>query len=161
MPTNSFELSPSTRTLIRFLATVPHGGVVTNDQLSAELGRDIRKCRHLLYSAFNHIQRENGIIFGSLRGQGYQRLLVEQAPHVGSTARRKIRRTARQASKKLTAVLARANDVSNDVRIAANRELSVLGLLDVAAQDKNLPEAKNGVQPVADVSREFLDKISK
>lgn len=164
MNNNRFELSPDTQRLIEFLKTVPIGGVATQQELTHVLGRNIRQHRHLLYSAIKHLQFNDGIFFGSRRGEGYERCLSEQVPHVGSTARRRIRRTARAATKTMTAVLTKANDVSNETRIAANRELSMLGLIEIASQDRHLPpneSVASAPQSVAAAARQFLDRFEK
>jgi hypothetical protein len=164
MNSNSFELSPDTLRLIEFLKTIPIGAVATQQQLTTVLGRSIRQHRHLLYSAMKHVQRHDGIFFGNRRGEGYQRCLTEQVPYVGATARRKARRTARSATKTINAVLSKANDVSNETRIAANREISMLGLIEIAAQDRHLPppeSVSSAPLSVAVAARLFLDRFGK
>jgi hypothetical protein len=162
MSLNVLEISPDTRALASRLAQVPHGETVPYAELSAAIGRDVRLCRHLIYSAFNLVRKEVGAVFGVVRGEGYQRLTVDQVPHIGSTARRHIRRTARQASKRISASLAKANDVPNEVRLKANTELSVLGLVEHMSRDKNVKpsdDMNTAPQPVAIAAKAFLERI--
>lgn len=162
MPMNSFEISPDTRALAERLTLVPHGATISYADLSKVIGRDILKFRYLAYSAFGVVRREHGAIFGVVRGKGYQRLNVDQAPAIGGTARRHIRRTARRASKNINAALAKANDVPNDVRLKANTELSVLGLIEHMGKDTNVKpsdDMQQAPQPVALAAKAFLERI--
>lgn len=162
MPSNIFELSPDTRAIADRLSTVPHGATIGLGDLSAVIGRDIRQCRHLLYAAYAVVRRETGAIFGSVRNVGYQRLSIDQVPAIGSTARKRVRRTARRASRDINASLAKANDVSNAVRLKANAELSMLGLVEHMARDSAVKPSEDmniAPQPVAVAARAFLERI--
>lgn len=162
MTMNSFEISPDTRALAERLAAVPYGGLVTLAELSGVIGRDIRLCRYLVYSAFRLARKETGAVFGAVRGEGYQRLTIEQLPAVGSTARKRIRGTARRASKSINAGLARANDVPNEVLLKANAELSMLGLVEHATRDAHIkPDATMAAspQPVAVAARALIERL--
>lgn len=157
-----FEISPDTRALADRLATVPHGSTITYHELSGVIGRDINKCRHLLYSAMDIARKEVGAVFGVVVGKGYERITLEKAPAIGHTARRHIRHTARQASKKMAATIAKANDVPNDVRLRINTELSALGLVEHMSQDRNVKprdSMQNAPEPVAKAAKAFLEII--
>lgn len=157
-----FEISVETRALADRLLEVPHGGTVTLGALSAVIGRDITACRHLVYSAFNLVRRENGAAFGVVRNIGYQRLTLEQVPAVGSVARRHIGRTAKKAKKSISAALASANGVPNDVMLRSNSELSALGLISHLSRDRNVKpttEMENAPLPVAKAAAAFLEHI--
>ena len=162
MPTNAFEISPDTQALVAALAEISVGSLVTFEQLSACIGRDVREHRHLLYCARRVAERDNGIVFGSVRGVGLQRLTVEQIPHIGQSARRHIRSSAKRASSSIHRVISRANDASNETRLAANREISMLGLLQEVASNKHTAAVRvdDRPLPVAIVARDFLDRFN-
>lgn len=164
MPTNSFEISPDVRALVDYLVDIPFGGTATYENLSGVIGREIRSVRHILDSARRIAQRECGAVFGVVMRVGIQRIKTEQIPHVGNTARRKIRRYAKRASKTITAAMAKANDVSNEVRLKANRELSILGLVEETAKDRHMNSttpANEKPLPVAVTARQLLENLTK
>jgi hypothetical protein len=159
---SAFELSPDTRALADRLATVAYDAMITHDDLSRVIGRKISTCRHLLYAAMRLVRKEQGAIFASVRGVGYKRLTVAEAPSIGHTARKRIRAQSRRATRNISVMLSKPNDVPNGVLLKANRELSVLGLLEIAAQDRNLPagdQMKDRPLPVAMATRALLDKL--
>lgn len=158
----TLEISPDTRAIADRLVAVSVGSIITHAEISAVVSRDIRSRMYLLYSAFKLVQNEVGAVFGSVRGRGYQRLEMEQVPTVGHAARRRIRKASRKASKSIVAVLAKANDVPNSVRLRANTELSVLGLVEHVAKDRNVKPSEDMVerpQPVAMAAQSFLRHI--
>jgi hypothetical protein len=155
----STEISPDVAALVEQLRAVPLGGTIHYAQLSAAIGRDVRRHRHLIDSARHIAERDHGAVFGNEINVGYTRLTVEQFPDLGSTARRRIRRASRKARKTLNYAGASVNDVPPSVQRKLNAEVSVLGLLEHLAADKLAAPAETHAvrpEPIAAVGRRLL-----
>jgi hypothetical protein len=132
----STEISPDVAALVELLRGVPLGGTIRYASLSAVIGRDVRRHRHLIESARHVAERDHGAIFGNEINIGYTRLTAEQLPGLGSTARRRIRRASRKARKTINYALESANDVPPTIQRKLNSEISVLNLLEHLAADR-------------------------
>lgn len=143
-----FEISADTRALANRLTQVPFGETITYAQLSEVIGRDIRTCRHLLHTAFNVVMREAGALYSVNRSVGYVRVAAERCAEIGRSSRAKIRRTARRGRKGMTALLAKANDVPNAVRLDVNKELGTLGLMEHLSRDSSVSALAEQEQPM-------------
>lgn len=154
------EVSAEVRRVIDRLALVPFGALVTVPDLQAATGLDLRRRRHLLYSALRVLQRESGAVFAGERGAGYRRLSAELAPGViGSTARARIRGTARRGMRAIDATVKHANHLPPDAQRRANAERAALGLIEHIARDRPVMEtAATASRPlsVAEAARGFL-----
>ena len=158
----SLDLHADTRRIADALAAVSRGDTITLAAITNAIGRDIHRCRHLLYSAFRLVERENGAVFATERGQGYRRLKPEEIITIGQTARARIRGTARRGARSIAAGVSGANDIAAPVQRAILAEQTALGLLEHMARDKNLPtvpETENRPLPVAVAAKEFLRAI--
>lgn len=157
------DLSADTRVLADLLIAEPVGSTITLPRLSAALGRPITSCRHTLYSAIRVAEREAGAIYACERGIGYRRLSVEEiAAQVGSTARHRIRGTARRARRALLAGTARQNDMSPDLARRVTAEANTLALINHIAQDKHVradEQAPTKPEPVAVTARRMMATI--
>lgn len=153
-----------TRALASALAAVPYGGTITLEALSDVIKRPIRTCNHLLSDALEIVNTEQGAGFTSIRGIGYRRLEVAEAPLVTAVGRRRVVRVAGTASRRASNMIARANDVPNDVRLKVLKEIGTLNLLAHLASDAAqaaAPEPKgNKAESTASVARAMLEKIS-
>lgn len=158
------KVSIETRALADQLIATPVGDVVTLSGLSRAIGRDVGRCRHLLYAALNIVRRESGAVFASERGVGYRRLSVEDTIlKTGSTARTKIRRTARRARRVLADGTRSANELALDMQRKAAAEFSSLALLEHLARDKVVsPTSTDPIKPtpVAVTARVMLSRIT-
>lgn len=157
------ELSTEARVLADRLAEVPHGELIPLSAISETLGRDITRCRHILYSALKVVQRETGASFAVERGKGYRRLGAEDAPAtIGNATRARIRNQARRGGAAIRSAVAHSNNLSPDVARRANAEMNALGLLEHIARDRNVTQAaKTADRPatVAEAGRDFLARI--
>ena len=132
----SSEISPDVGALVAALADVSPGATISYAALSEVIGRDVTQVRYLLHSAQRIASREHGAVFANERGVGYVRLTTEQLAGVGSTARSRVRRAARKASKVIKQGFDRANDMPPEVGRKLNAELSALALIEHVATDK-------------------------
>lgn len=157
----STDVSPDVQALTDRLIAVPVGETIDYATLSSVIGRDIREVRYLVLSAMRRAVRDHGAAFGNERKVGYRRLAPNEAPKVGSTARAKIRRTARQSFKTISAMTAGANDLTDADKRAAAREQSTLGLIAHLSRNSAMPEATESTkpEPVAITARRALEKM--
>jgi hypothetical protein len=157
------ELSADTRAIANLLGACPVGSTMTHGAMSAAIGRDILRHRHILQAARRVAQRENGAVFVSERRVGLRRLSAERATEtVGTTARKHIRRTAGRARKTLLAATNGANDLPADAQRRLAAEVSTLGLMEHLARDvmtQPKPDAPTKPQPVAMTAREMLTRM--
>lgn len=156
------ELHPDTVALVAVLSNAPRGEIIPMKAFSDAIGRDINRCRHLLYSAIRVIERNEGAVFACIRKEGYRRMASSEIAKIGQTARSRIRRTARRGQKSIAAGIAGANDLTNEARVKLLQEQSALGLLEHLARDRSLPQIPEQVTrplPVAQTAREFLKAI--
>tara|TARA_R110000868_G_scaffold134251_1_gene346161 strand:- start:153 stop:644 length:492 start_codon:yes stop_codon:yes gene_type:complete len=156
------DLHADTRRIIDLLASEPRGNTITLGAISKSIGRDIGRCRHLLYSAIRVIERDNGLVFSCIRGKGYKVMPSEDISRVGQTARARIRRTARRSIRTLEAGLAGANDISNEAKKKVLAEQSALALVEHLTREKNLPvmpESETRPLPAATTAKAFLQAI--
>lgn len=122
------EANIDTKILHDFLKTAKVGQLITYDELSALIGRDVREAaRGCMTSAIRRALRDN-LVFEAVRNEGYRLLPDEKIAGVGMNAVKRIRRTASRAARKLSCV--RDFDaMSNEAKVAHNTGLSVLGAI--------------------------------
>jgi plasmid stabilization system protein ParE len=87
--------------LVEMLVKTPHGGDLTYEEMTRELGVDIRCHRYLLNVARQIALDKHAALFRVRLGQGLVRLLGEELPEIGATSRARIRRTARTTTHRL------------------------------------------------------------
>lgn len=153
------DLHAETIKLVALLKEVPKGETISLRSISHAIGRDITMCRHYLYSAMKVLERDHSVAFATVRGKGYRRLEPAEAVKVGQTARAHIRSTARRGMRTIKAVIAGANDLTDDQTRRILAEQSALGMLEHLAREKHLPKIDDGEaapQPVAVAARNVL-----
>lgn len=165
MLTSTTERNADARAIKALLETIQVGETVTFDALSDAIGRGIRQSMYLFYAAAKDLNGEIGAVFASVRGVGYKRLPGDALASVGETARRRIRRSAKGATRTITNAARRANDLSPEQTRRINAELSVLGLAAHVAGSgfvKQVEETKpDAPMPTAHVARAFLAHITR
>lgn len=118
----------------QMLQELSSGTIQTYEAMSDSLGRDVRARFWLLRKAIREAEAETGALFEVVRTVGIKRLATEEAPDVGLTCIRKIRRTAKRGVDRLGTV--RANDLTQDQhnRLIAHR--SQLGAISLVADGR-------------------------
>jgi len=115
--------------LAAVLAKTAIGSVIGYDTLSAAIGSDVRRRRYLLFAAMRQLNTDSGAIFGNVVRVGYKRLAATETGLIGSNARRKMRHTARNASKTMANSLNRANDLPADVQRKVVAEIATMSMI--------------------------------
>lgn len=159
----SVQISPDVAALVRRLIDSKPGDKVTYLDLNAAAGRDIqRTARWMFPRAVDVAARDHGALFANIKGVGYQRLAVEDAHMLGSTARSSIRRKARRAKKRIVSAVSRANYVEPEACRKANAEISILGVIEHLSKEgaaKPQVEHEASPQPVAITMQRLLREM--
>lgn len=162
MPTAA-DTPADIRTLAEALKSASYGALVTFDDLSQALGRNVLLSqRYLIYAAIKVANEESGAVFASVRKRGYRRLPPDEAHKVGQTARRRVRRAARAAANGITAALRAANAIEPEAQRRANAEISALNLIEHLSMDRNVkPSAAHESTPqsVTETARAALARL--
>ena len=122
-----FQLSADSAAIVKAIEEIPVGGVITYSQLSTVIGRDIRMFRGSLESARKAVQRDKGMVFDVLRGEGIKRLADGEIIDLSDKAREHSRRHARRIAKKLICV--NYATLTKDKQVKHNAALSMFGAL--------------------------------
>lgn len=131
--------------------------IVSYSELSATVGFDIKEQRWIIQSAMKAINSEFGVVFGSVRSEGYRRLeRGDGALFVGGRGLRRIRRASRSAYRFASNAARHANEMTADQRRKHNQQLAALGLIDhlsmartIATLPEDPPQAGAPVDPLA------------
>lgn len=123
----TFEMSLDTRTAIERFQRAAIGDTVTYADLGAALGREVDGGSPTVQAALHRLERD-GVIFGNVRGVGYQRLgdvaIVGTIEH----ERVSLRRRARRIVHRLTSI-ADFDALPNDLKVKHNAAVSGFGAI--------------------------------
>lgn len=128
--------------LAKLARAVSPGQTLTHEAMSQCVGRPIQPRLYIWLSARERLAKE-GILFDSVRKEGYRRLKTEELPGVGQHARKRIRRLSSRAARNMSEAARRTNDMPHDLQKSVNAEISSLKLhehLASAAAQKHVEE---------------------
>ena len=135
--TPAFQISADSKTLASLLREAEKGQTVTFEALSKAIARDVRsEARGALMTARLLVQRENRMVFDSVRNVGLMRLADEAIVDLSDKARDKVRKHANRTAKKLFCV--DFDTLPNDKKIKHNAALSVFGVMAEIAAEKSM-----------------------
>lgn len=127
--------------------------VVSLKQLSDAAGRDVSADRWIVQSALRTVNAEYGLIFATVRGEGYRRLAhSDGALFAGNRGLYRVRRASRAALKAATNAQRHANDMTAEQRRRHNQQMSALGLIGHLTMNRTvevMPEAPPRPDPLA------------
>src|ERR1041385_5121012 len=114
--------------LVGALEAAPVGELVPYIVLNKLVGRDVQNgSRYLLLKAQDRAEKNCGCIFESVRSVGIKRLSAAEAPEIGLTAIRRVRRKARRGVRRLEHI--NSNSMSDGDRKRAIAYRSLLGTI--------------------------------
>lgn len=123
----TFELSVDTRIVRDRLAKAAIGETVTYTELSDALGRKVGGGSPHIQSAVRSLETD-GVIFGNIRGVGYQRLADAQIVDTVEHERKGLRRRARRIVHRLTSI-GDFDGLPNASKIKHNAAVSAFGAI--------------------------------
>lgn len=130
------EMGYDTRLLVDRFSKVETGGIVTYDELSGTIGKDARESG-VLYSALRIARRDYGIVFETVRKEGFKRLSdVEILNSLISILPLRMRSLTKRESKKIACV--NNESLDNGMRIKRDMSLALIGAVEVFTGTKNL-----------------------
>lgn len=136
--TTTTEIGIKAQALVDLLKTASVGETITFDQMSSQLGQDVRRIRYVIEVARRVLLAEHSMRFDSVFSVGLKRMNLEDAIGVADRTLAKARRMARNESRRVNTQLAGANDVDDRTRFALNARLSVLGAVAELAAPKTV-----------------------
>lgn len=111
--------------LIERLKDVPIGGFISHRDVNRIVGRQ----KHLFEAAKKIVEKEDGMIFENVFGEGYKRITNETLPEIGRRARKEIASKARIAQRRMINGSKFGNGLDRETRLRLNQELGVIGTL--------------------------------
>lgn len=92
------------RMLVELMAPAQVGDVVTYEEMTTLLGKQIQQRRDLLYTAMSILQERDNMVFAPVNGVGMVRLANPEKVTYGGTKTQRIARSARRNIKMLATV---------------------------------------------------------
>lgn len=140
-----FAASADAKTIAHVLRQVAVGNVVSYADLSRAISRNVcTDGRPAMDSARGIVQREDRMIFDSVRGEGLKRLADDEIVSLGDKARDHVRRSSRKVVKKLVCV--NYETLSKEKQVKHNTALSMFGVFCELATDKSSKRLSSSVE---------------
>lgn len=137
-------LNQETVQLAGLFAQAKPGEVVTLNQMTACIGRDIGGCKWFIQRAREIALREHNAVFAVVRKEGYRRLSDDEIPGQAMGRVRKIRRTAKRGARELSAVDYTA--LSNDKKMEHNLQMSLYATITYSTESAQIKKLRGAVQ---------------
>lgn len=157
----AFKLHVDTLTLIEGLSQAEYGQVAPYPALSELIGRDVQKeAGYVLQSALKCLQRDYGMFFSCVRGEGVMR--ITESEHLKSKpirVREGIRNCAARGKKSISFVPDSA--LTREEQTKKLEEMSYLGTLEDFAKEKKAQEAPKKPQAPPNASKKALELFKK
>ena len=139
------------------------GEVITYDQISEVIGRNIRKDgkRGIAYQAMNQLLSEQRFVFGTIRNVGFKRLNADETVESTKDGMTRIRKISRKQVKRLSAV-DYGSISTNALKVQHNASISLYGAIAFAADSGNLKRltTTNGNRPEGLPTAETLRRLA-
>ena len=135
-----FEKSNDTKILESLLSEASVGDLVTYEQLSAAIGRDVRVfARGALRSARDILLRSKRMVFGVEINEGLRRLNDEQVVDSTERDRRHMKRTATRVIRKLSTVeFDKLSDIRKRQHVVASAQFGAIEMFATANARKKI-----------------------
>jgi len=133
-----FTTNPQTQVdiemLANALAALGPDDLLTYDGMTNLVGYDVRARPWAMLTARDRVEKETGLRFGTVRGEGYCKLTAADLPGIGMAARAKVRGLAKRAAARLTRL--RYNDVDTRLQARLDAERSLLFAIGAVASTR-------------------------
>lgn len=128
-----FERSEKTEKMCRLFRTT--NGTLTYERIEKEFGEGLDALRQTILNVRRYLERDEGIVFATVRGVGYKRLSDSEKVESASSFQRKIRRTAVRGVMRIDAVHDFAG-LSNEDQLLATVRKTVFEAVQREAAEK-------------------------
>lgn len=139
------KTNPEITIEVELLAAILRGlgpdQLATYVELSAAVGYSIQDRPFPLFKARKVVERETGLRFSTVRGEGVKKLPADALAGIGAFARKRISRHARRQAERLTGL--RYNDVSAPLQSRIDAERSLLAAISAVAGASHEPITQN------------------
>lgn len=156
-----FKTSTDTLTLVENLSVADYGQMAPYPALSDLIGRNVQtEARGILQSALNQLERDYGMFFSCVTGEGVMR--ITESEHLNSApliTRRKIRNASARGKKSLSRLPDGA--LSREEQTKKLEEMSYLGTLEDFAKEKKATEPPKKPQAPPNASKKTLELFTK
>jgi hypothetical protein len=131
------EMSADARILIALLQKAEVGEVITYDDMSNEIQRDVRlQARSALYTAIKNLKKEHLLYFDTVRNVGLKRLSTSAiANGVPEKSRQRIKREAKRGIQNARCAF-NGDPLSREDMVKLNTGLSFLGIVAECSKPK-------------------------
>lgn len=136
--------------LTDMLSAVQIGGVLTYEAASATVGRNVaNKHRYLLEAARERAEKNLGCLFECVRTVGIKRLPPSEAPEVGLSSIRRVRKAAKRGARRLTRLNANSLNEHEQKRVISYRAmLGAIALIADGNKARTVAAVANPVEPI-------------
>ena len=140
------ELSIDSRLLYERLKAAKVGETVTYEDLTGIIGRDVQKEAYgNLTTALKLVQREDGLVFGTVIGVGRKRLNDEEIVGTAGDTIARVKSISKKGIRKITSVK-NFDALPNDAKIQHNAALSILGVFQEISKPSKVRAVENKVK---------------
>lgn len=135
-----FEKSSDTKIIEKILESAEVGQLITYQQISNAIGRDVRKHSvNSLNTARRGLLKSKGILFGVKQNSGLIRLDDKQIVQTTEGDRARVNRVAKRSLEKLSVVnFDNLDDKSKKEHIAASTQFGVLAMFSQSSSTKRI-----------------------
>jgi|GEM_PF-2060136 len=146
MPKTIMELNTDTEQLIKQLRQIEVGQIISYKELSEIIGRDVqRSASGSLYSARRILQRDEEIVFNTIRNIGLERLNDVGVVGTISSSTKRIHRESERGLKR-GACVQHYDRLPNDKKVEYNANMSNLGMLRLVTKPSKMRALETSVK---------------
>jgi hypothetical protein len=139
-----------TQEILRKLKSIEEKQTISYDDLSKTIGLDVRPQKEgypYQYSARIILERENGIVFEVLKGEGFRRLTPEDvARGTGDVYQKRKKALITRSKRRIGAVTDHYDDLSDEGKIKVTIHRTILAFENEIAKPKNILKIEKTVQ---------------
>lgn len=142
----NFVASSDAKVLADLLRNAEVGQVVTYEEMSEAIGREVTQDRSAIYTARAIVQREDRMIFDCVMKVGVKRLADADIVNLGDRARARVRKIASSVTKAITCV--NYDSMSRESQVKHNTALSMFGVFSELSANKSFIKLQSHVSTV-------------
>lgn len=138
IPRTIGEMSYNTRLIVARFAETKTGEIITYEELSQVIGKNIHNGGiGMVYSALRIVRRDYGFVFETIRKVGFKQASDEEILNSSiSILPARMKSLARRESKKIACV--NNENMTNEMRVKRDMSLALIGITELFTGTKNL-----------------------